>query len=131
MIKVCLSVCLSFCPSVNLPVFKNVSMPVSVFLPISLSVSDICLVCLSEICLSVCQFVCLSFNLFISSIMTSCANVVLVKLPKMWLELSFQPYRLRLSDVQETGSLEVIPENCALDPQGRLSISLDQVPSVN
>jgi len=32
----------------------------------------------------------------------------------------------RLSDVQETGSLEVIPENCALDPQGRLSISLDQ-----
>jgi len=31
----------------------------------------------------------------------------------------------RLSDVPETGSLEVIPENCALDPQGRLSISLD------
>jgi len=31
----------------------------------------------------------------------------------------------RLSDVPETGSLEMIPESCALDPQGRLSISLE------
>jgi len=31
----------------------------------------------------------------------------------------------RLSDVPETGSLEMIPQSCALDPQGRLSISLE------
>lgn len=27
--------------------------------------------------------------------------------------------------LEKTGSLEIIPENCPLDPQGRLSISLD------
>jgi hypothetical protein len=26
---------------------------------------------------------------------------------------------------EKTGSLEMIPENCGLDPRGRLSISLD------
>ncbi|QQP49518.1 Putative LOC100118685, partial [Caligus rogercresseyi] len=30
------------------------------------------------------------------------------------------------SALEKTGSLEIIPENCPLDPQGRLSISLDE-----
>jgi len=31
----------------------------------------------------------------------------------------------------KTGSLEIIPENCPLDPNGRLSISLDDQVSLN
>ena len=34
-------------------------------------------------------------------------------------------FRSSHHDVEPTGSLEMIPENCPLDPSGRLSISLD------
>ena len=46
----------------------------------------------------------------------------------IWSPIIILLFNVRLSDVQETGSLECIPENFTLE-QGRLSISLDQVRS--
>ena len=41
------------------------------------------------------------------------------------LECSGTNFRSSHPELSPTGSLEIIPENCPLDPSGRLSISLD------